>query len=219
MRARRPSDFREPNRTIAFENVSPEELGVAGFLAQQVFNEKKDLGAYVLMARIVIQSSLSNAGSDSNKSAEFKDIAIRTSYNLAANTWKGWGEDEVEIGDQEAKVGLEAAEFNVKLAEELNLPPNRRKNGCWILGAHMLSAGNYDQAKEMFATSKDFANEADLPVDALMAQGWVHLCEILSNGASRDQLDAAIEKLMESGEDGQFYAEQYETAMRVFGSK
>ena len=59
------------------------------------------------------------------------------------------GDAEVKIGDQEANIGLQAAEPNVSLAQELHLLVNRSKNGCWILGAHMLAAGNYDEAKEM----------------------------------------------------------------------
>lgn len=83
----------------------------------------------------------------------------------------------------------------------------------------MLAAGNHDEAKEMFATSQAFAKQADLPVDTLMAEGWTHVCEMLSVGESRDRLQAAIDKLEESGDDGRFYAKQYDRAMRVFAKK
>lgn len=140
------------------EQVSPEELATAGFIAQQGFNDGKNVAAYALMAS-PIQTALHCAGSDSSKSVEFNEVAIRTCYNLAANTWVGWGEDEVKIGDQEANIGLQAAELNVCLAQELDLPANRRKNGCWILGAHMLAAGNHDEAKQYHTAMRVFAKK------------------------------------------------------------
>ena len=107
------------------------------------------------------------------QAVEYKSAAIPMTYNLAANTWIGWGPSEAAaVRERHRELGLVAARKNVELAAELGLGPERRRNGYWILGAHQVAIGDHRAAAESFATSAALAKEAEDAAAALMAQGW-----------------------------------------------
>ena len=139
-------------------------------------------------------------------------------YNLAANTWPGWGADgAAKIEARHLRLGLQAAELGVALANEV-APPQRRFASYWVLGAQLLAAERFAEAAAAFETCRGLARATDDQQRTAMAQGWVHLANTLDGRDERDALRKVEAELAESGGDGAFYAGQYATAYEVFGA-
>ena len=196
--------------------TSPTSLAWTNYLLTKSFNRGvDDLDSYVYLLKLVIQHTLNLAERD----PAYKTVAIPMTYNLAMNTWIGWGPGEVgAVTEDHQRLGLEAARKNIELAAEVGLGPERRRSGYWALGAHLLAAGEYAQAAEQFAESRVLGAQAGDDAAALMAQGWVHLANILGGEDETAQLVELQEALRGMGEDGAFYAGQYDTALEVFSS-
>ena len=198
--------------------TSPASLRMANFMLGKGFKRGlDDMDGYVYLQKLLVQHALALAVQHPQQALEYKSAAIPMTYNLAANTWVGWGEGQVgAIGEAHQRLGMEAALKNVELAAEVGLGPERRRNGYWMLGAHQLAAGDYDGAKESFATSTALGKESDNAASTAMAQGWVHVAQILSGIDETAELDAVKSRLRTLGEDGPYYADQYAVALEVF---
>ena len=202
----------------ALTETSPQGLRAASFALGKRFQRGlADMDGYVYLQKILVQHALNLAEKHPEQALEYKTAAIPMTYNLAANTWPGWGEAEAQAaGESHRKLGFAAAHKNVALAAEVGLGPERRRNGHWILGAHQLAAGDHAAAAQSFATSAALARQAEDATAALMAQGWVHVAHTLGGADETRQLDAVREELRQRGDDGEFYADQYATALQVF---
>ena len=198
--------------------TSPASLRMASFMLGKGFKRGlDDMDGYVYLQKLLVQHALALAAQHPQQALEYKSAAIPMTYNLAANTWGGWGEGQVgAIGEAHQRLGMEAALKNVELAAEVGLGPERRRNGYWMLGAHQLAASDYDGAKESFATSAALGKESDNAASTAMAQGWVHVAHILSGIDETAELDAVKSHLRTLGEDGAYYADQYAVALDVF---
>jgi len=201
------------------EPLTPDELRAAGFLAAKTFDrEKKELDAYILMARTVFDAALALAEKFPEQSDGYRTVALNTSFNIAAACWPGWEDAHPNISAEQRALALAMCRFNVATGESLDKPPDRRSNGNWILGAHLLAGGEYDEARESFRAAAAFGEQAGSKDSALMNRGWMLVCDILSgDGTKRDELTALTAELESLGEDGKFYAGQYEPALKVFG--
>ena len=202
--------------------TTPGGLRTVNRLLSRAFNRGvDDLDTYVYCMKLAIQQALLSAERhpDEGVATAYRAAAIPLTYNLAMNTWPGWGPGEVgDVGDAHRRLGLAAARQNVELAAELGLGPERRRNGYWALGAQLLAAGEYAEATAAFATSRDLARAAELESAVLMAQGWIHAANILAGQEEQAALAAVVEALRGlEDDDGAFYAEQYAVALRVFG--
>ena len=198
--------------------TSPASLRMADRMLTRSFNRGiDDLDSYVYLLKLVIQHALALAERHPDQAVEYRQTALAMTYNLATNTWIGWGADAVgTIASSHRQLGLQAARQNIELAEQLNLGPERRRNGYWVLGAHLLAAGDYAEAVAAFAASRDLSAEAEMIDGALMAQGWMYLAHLLAGEdeeLQRAQLERLQEELRELGEDGAFYADQYAVAL------
>ena len=193
--------------------TSPTSLGWTNYLLTKSFNRGvDDLDSYVYLLKLVIQHTLNLAERD----PAYKTVAIPMTYNLAMNTWIGWGPGEVgAVTESHRRLGLAAARKNVELAAEAGLPPERRRNGYWALGAHLLAAGEYAEAAEQFAASRALGKESGDGASELMAQGWIHVANILGGADEEAQLHVVQNALRGMGDDGVFYADQYATALEV----
>lgn len=202
----------------ALTETSPQGLRAASFALGKRFQRGlADMDGYVYLQKILVQHALNLAEKHPEHALEYKTVAIPMTYNLAANTWPGWGGAEAEAaGEGHRKLGLAAAHKNVAIAAEVGLGPERRRNGHWILGAHQLAAGDHGAAAQSFATSAALARQAEDVTAALMAQGWVHVAHTLGGTDETRQLDAVRDELRQRGDDGEFYADQYATALQVF---
>ena len=200
--------------------TSPAGLRMASAMLGKALNRGiDDLDGYVYLQKLLIQHALGLAEKHPVQAAEYKSAAIPMAYNLAANTWIGWGAGEVgAIDENHQRLGMEAAHLNIELAAEVGLGPERRRNGYWILGAHQLAAGDHDAAAQSFRTSAALGKEsADAPATT-MAEGWVHVARILDGTDESRELDALKAKLRALGEDGAFYADQYAVALDALKS-
>ena len=197
--------------------TSPESLAAARYLLEDSFDRGvRDIGRYTYFAKLLLQQALHLAERDSAQADAYRRVAIPMAYNLAANTWVGWGEGVGEVEEHHRRLGLEAARLNIALAREAGLGPERRRNGHWMHGAHLLAAGDFDAAAQEFAASRDLASEAGLEQAAHMAQGWIHVAAILAGKDEHAEL-AAIRRALMEGEDGEFFVRQYVSALEVFG--
>ena len=202
------------------EATSPAGLRMAGYLLANRFERGvADIDGYVYLQKLLVQQALRAAEQRPETAADYRQAAVVLTYNLAANTWPGWGRGNVgPVDESHRRLGLAAARKNVALAAELGLPPERRKNGYWLQGAHLLASGDTAAAAAAFAQSRDFAAEAKDDAGRLMAQGWIHAAGILAGEDEQGALDAIVSKLRELGDDGAFYADQYAVALAALGS-
>lgn len=150
------------------------------------------------------------------ESPEDKRAIVPMAYNLAADTWQGW-DDIDHVPESDRKIGEEAARINIALAAELEFGPERRKNGYWVLGAHLIQSGDLAGAMEAFTASLGFANEASDEAAAKMTEGWLLVCRILGGENLTSELAEVEGQLQSMGEGGTFYASQFGPALEAFG--
>lgn len=194
---------------------TPDSIRTAAFAAFKTFTrEKNELDTYVVIGRAMIEACMSFAEKDPDKSAEYKSVALPTSYNIAAACWPGWEDAPPDIPEELLDTALELCRFNIALGEELGIPPERRFNGQWILGVHLIAQGSYDEARACFANCENLAQGDEARV---MAKGWSLVCDILAGDADKKaELEQLQKELASLGEDGEFFAGQYEPAIRRF---
>ena len=195
--------------------ASAETLRAAHTVLNRVFDGgKRDVDGYVLLMKLLIAHALHRAAHAADNAKAYKRAAIPMAFNLAANTWVGWGPGQVgAVAPVHERLGLAAARKNIELAAEVGLGPERRRNGYWILGAHLLAAGDCVDAASAFATSRDLAEQAGDEAAKGMAQGWVHVARTLAGHDETAQLEEVKATLRQSAGDGAFYADQYDTAI------
>ena len=201
----------------ALLETAPKSLRAANYILSKTFERgAKDMDAYTYLAKLLLQHTLNLAERHPAEARDYKRAALPIAYNLAANTWPGWGDVQV-VRDHHRRLGLEAARLDVRLSADVAPTAQRRVNSQWILGAHLIADGAYADAVAAFETGRTLAMEADLEQSATVAQGWIHLANTLA-GKDETEAVAVIEaKLIEQGGDGPFFATQYATAYAVFG--
>lgn len=159
-----------------------------------------------------IREALESAKGDDRRSI------VPMTYNLAADTWGGW-EDADVVDKSDRAIGLEASRLNIKLAKALGFGPERRKNGYWILGAHLLEEGDYEKADSAFKTSHEFTCQTDDRAAQLMTEGWILASRLLRDEPLEQSLEEVKRKLKTLGDDGVFYAAQFDPALEKFAGK
>ena len=200
--------------------ATPSTLRAANFVLSRTFERgAKDMDAYVLLARLLLQHALGLAERSAGQALDYQRAALPISYNLAANTWPGWDAQGAPISDRNRRAGLEAARLDAQIAAQAAPTAQRRFNGQWILGAHLIASGAYEEAAAAFETGRTFAEANALTQSATMAQGWIHLANTLAGRDETDALAAVEATLIEQGANGAFFAGQYATAHAVFGDE
>ncbi len=194
------------------DELSVDELRALSFQFGQTFErEKQDIDTYVLAAKLIIQSALGMAEKKPDEYEQYANVALFTSYNLSAGCWPCWDEASFGRTAEQMQQGLAAASFNIELAEQLDVGPERKKNGQWIKAAHLAAKREFEQAKEHFQRCVNYAVQAGDGDAELMASGWCLLMDQLLGDAGAEQtLQDLKTKLASRGEDGEFYAGQYE---------
>lgn len=200
--------------------TSPASLRMASFKLGKGFKRGvDDMDGYVYLQKLLVMQALDLAKQHPDEAAEYTAAAVPMTYNLAANTWVGWGPEQVgAIDENHQRLGMAAARMNVELAAQAGLGPERRRNGHWILGAHRLAAGDYGAAADSFAASATLGEESGDAAAAAMAKGWVHVAHILAGEDETAELAAITSQLRGLGKDGAFYADQYAVALDVFSA-
>ncbi len=187
-------------------------------LRQELVIKKKDPQAYVPVARTLLMYLTAEAQRLSPATALYKRTAKVVAYNLAADLWPGFNEG-IEIGDETLKLGMAAAELNLQLTEDLELPAIARSRGHFIIGAHHVASRDFAAAKHHFESAYRLALPAEENrAEALGMKGYAALTDLLAspgNPGASQELDA-IKKELASVEQGQFFIEQIDTAHRIF---
>lgn len=187
-------------------------------LIQHAYWQKRDMKAVC---------DISHAGLDrvrreseklpAESATELKLRAKVIAYNLASFCRPGWGEPDIAIGDEEIRIGLEAARRHTALIQELELGPDALARTAWINGALLLSMKDFAGAQVKFEESASFAKSARRVADSLMAKGYALLTQLMADPTKESQLRAELDKVIEalkSEPDGRDYAQQIATAER-----
>ncbi len=198
------------------ETVDEADFGELAELMRFLRSEKRE-SLFVPVAKLQL-SYLEDAASrveitDADRAVEIRRFARGVAFNIASFTWPGWGDSPEPISQARQELGLRAAERAVELAEQID---EMTPNALWILGAHQLNAGRYDEAMSSFERAKGLARN---DFYRLMHDTWQQLTTVLASGNNVDlkELDVAIDKLRNSdSEDAGFFADQLSTARRVY---
>lgn len=189
-----------------------------GQLAKRLYTREKKVARSSAVARAGIQYCLSYSG-DEAKRSRLRQWAKSLAYNLAANSWPGWGDDGIVITPSDLELGLDAARLNARLSLELSKGSLAESKAHWLLGALLLAQGDREQAAREFATARERARIAEDADDERMNAGYQALVGILVGEASAgadfgrivDELSAAS-----ASEDAKFYGRQLHTALQIF---
>jgi hypothetical protein len=185
-------------------------------LARHVYNEFKNVPLLIVFSCAGMQYGLLRAAveADSGTAAEIKGRVKGIAYNLAANTWAGWDDPGIVITASDSAIGLDAARANLRLGRELERGDLPMSRAHWMLGAQLIVARRYGDAQRAFADAARLATSAGEPAEALLANGFSALVDVLQGGddAPLNALKAQLADL----EHGATFAGQIDSARRVF---
>src|SRR5271166_2956544 len=88
-------------------------------VAQALYRERKNVTQMLAVAKAGIAYCLSAAAEDPAAAAALKTKAI--AYNAAANSWPGWGDEEIVIEPSHIEEASDLAARSLELVEDLNL--------------------------------------------------------------------------------------------------
>jgi hypothetical protein len=190
-------------------------------LVNHLYWKEKDLPTAVslLLAGIAYGLTYGNDQGSAELRYDLKSLAKTLAYNLASFAWPGWDEPGIVIGATVAAVGLDAAQLNLRLAEELNKGDLPLSRGHWMLGAQYLAAKDYEKARHHFDEGARFAEAAGSTAEIWLCFGFAALVRMLAspeNQAARADLDHIKSRLAEM-EGGKDFLGQIETAESVWG--
>jgi hypothetical protein len=195
---------------------------VFGEVVGELYWKQKDLHRTVVLAQAGIQFGLTAAvianDQDAERAGEIRGVVKGLAYNLAAFVWPGWDEPGIEISAADLAFGREAARLNLRLAHELNKPDLPVSRAYWLVGAHCLSAGEFQEALDQFTTSETYAQKAGASGEILLGKGYRFLAQRLlapqeaGADASLEQICAQLSETPEGAE----LAAQLRTSWRVF---
>ena len=83
----------------------------------------------------MIQVAQSLADSDPDNVDAYRPVALNNSDNLSAAWWPAWENAFDNMGTEELELGMNFAQFNISLANQLNVVSEQKKTaaGCWEL--------------------------------------------------------------------------------------
>ncbi len=196
----------------------------------QFFNEmlkkfywiEKSSHSLVKIGRMGIYFCMSQASqysrTDADRAKSMKSHAKTIAYNLAANSWPGWRDEGVLISQADRAEGLEAARFNLRLAQELEKPRDKLAMAYWLLGAQELANGEKKSALESFEKSANIYADLAKNYEANLSLGFFHVTNLsMGDKNSAGLIEAICGELKKAeGEIGSFYAKQIEDAQFLF---
>ena len=185
----------------------------------------KDVSGMVAIGRAGVQYCLTRArelgASEPDRARKLRVSAQIMSYNLAANAWPGWNDEGIVISRDQLAFGLDMARLDLRLAIEMEYPPLKLSNAHWIIGAHELAARDFGSALKTFEAALKYAEAAASSNQALMVKGYIALTQLLAGGPlGAHAFAGSLAALRSAGNDDcQFFAQQLETARKVFEQK
>jgi len=203
---------------IEYLNSGPEPRAVMqayGKLVGHLYWQEKDAPRALSLGLAAI-SYANFPGEDEALALHLKSSAKAMAFNLASFAWPGWDEPGIVLDGTTAAIGMEAASYNLRLASELAKGDLPLARAFWMVGAHLLAAGDFPEAAANFTDSSGYAAKAGARNEALLAQGYGALSDLIQGDINaRAALDAVKSELTPLP-DGPFFVEQLATAERVF---
>lgn len=184
-------------------------------ITRELFDQRK-LSRMVWLTRSAIDFALS-VGTPS-----LLESARKLAYNSSANLWIGWGDAAVQPTESDQEAAYDLARFHRRQCQDAQLDAESLGNAHWLVGAARLALGQVQAAYHDFEQSKAAFLAAKQPAFEAMAEGYLALSlSLMGTMATEGQrrFETAIAQLKQLGDDGEFFADQLQTAKRVFLGK
>ncbi|MCA9054757.1 MAG: hypothetical protein KDA75_13030 [Planctomycetaceae bacterium] len=193
-------------------------------VAAAAYSDRKDVRGTIALSRAGIQLGLTTAeqvaATDPMQAEELRGAAKAIAYNLGANLWPGWEDEGIELTPSDIATGLEAAQLNLRLAEELNRPPLPRSNAHWLVGAQELARGDCTAAEHQFDLARRQSEAAENPAYVLSSRGYMAVARLKQrpgDAAASAEFDEAVGGLKQlDTDDSRFFADQLVSVRSFF---
>ncbi len=193
-------------------NLTPKEFVSAARNVRKTFYwQKKDLATYVTLTKHLLATAIENSQVDNRHAEAFSERVLGLGYDLASMTWPGWDEQGIEISTAFQEVGLAAARMIVQAGIQYEAPAEVQHNNYWILGAHLLAAGDNAGARKAWRQALALHSHDE----GLGMLTWIALADAM-DGRNVDLLVKHLSKLDAGSEDLKITADQIRTARLVF---
>jgi len=186
-------------------------------LIKHLYWDAERLPAVVFFACAGVQHGLAAAerADDPDASDALRNAVRGLSYDLASFTWPGWGESAITPGPTDLHAGRHAATLNLALARELARDDRTLARAHWVTGAHHLAARDTARARAAFDRAVRQLTDPSHASERLLHEGYAALADALS-GQADDAYRAATARLRDGMPGGPGFADQLDTARRVF---
>lgn len=196
------------------------EAGAAAAAAREAMRsaywDERDVATAMAIAYAGAGRLLSDAAAaDPAASAEIRSDVKGLVYDLASFTWPGWDEPGISITEPEAAAGLAAARANLAMAVDLEKGDLPTARAHWMLGAHLLTAGDHAGAVGEFGRAEQFARRAGAEAEAELAVAFRTLGALAAGDETAGpRLEADLQRLGRA-EGGGGFVSQVETVRRL----
>ncbi len=184
-------------------------------ITKELFAQRK-LARMVWLARSGIDFALRSGDSKLIESAR------KLAYNVSANLWPGWADEAVQPTMSDLLAAYDLARAHRRLCQDAMLDHEALGHAHWLVGAQRLALGQEQAAHHDFENSQAAYHAAERPTLAAMAEGYLALSLSLMGTMATEgdkRFEASIAELKQLGDDGEFFADQLQTAKRVFLGK
>lgn len=180
----------------------------------------KNVAAMIQYGQAGVQFALQASAKcdDAKLAVQLRGLAKSIAYDTSSNLWPGWNEPGVKLNPTDLAIGLQLAKTNLRLAKELDRKGDPLGHAWWLLGAHELASHNYSSSVKAFeAAHSEYSGE-----NALMARSYSYLAQHFTRKDAeladvKQDFEQSVKLLREStGPDGKFFADQLETAVKIF---
>lgn len=211
---------------IQQQGTPQEVMTLYGDITQWLYGARKDVGGMIALSRAGIQYGLAEAErckvEQPDVAGSLRGSAKALAFNLASNTWPGWNDDGIMLTTSDRRIGLDAARLNLRLAIELKRDHLPLCNAHWVIGAHHLADGRYDDARAALIAAAEQARLAQSAEFQSMCSGYAAMASILlepdepGHRRTFDDSVAALRKL--DTDDSRFFADQLESVLMLLSS-
>ena len=206
-------DFAGAQHCLESENDSERVGEHYAQLTKILYGKNKDVAGMLALGRAGVDYQLRQAervaADDAALSARLRTAARTLAFNVAANSWPGWGDDGIVIEAADIEAGLQLAKLSLGLVQELALGQHQHGNAFWLVGALDLAANRTEAAVASFDQARACSLSAGEQPEALLADGYRAI-------AVGEGLDDVIAQLQQDGsKKAKFFADQLRTAARI----
>ena len=194
-----------------------ETLNAASEEMRRLYWKEKNLPESLQVAREGIEQGEKAAKEFPEQQEEILSGVKRLCFDIASFTWIGWDEPGISPTSEERAEGLSAARKNLEYAVQLksgDLPTSR---AYWIIGAHLLTAGQPQDALGDFRRAEELARSAGEEGEEQLCRGFAMLAEAVIEG--RIESAAITEQLsaMDADPKAAPFSSQIRTVARLLG--